>query len=374
MEKLKLLSRALLKENVKVLISNRKPALKKTDPLLPSRGTIEGIDYIYTSKPPYSGLNIFLKLISNFYGIFGELFLLIKLRKLNRLDAAIISSTHVVLLLYYRLLSKLLHFPLILSIAELHIAVPSKSLYHKFNNFLFDRFSFGIVDKVIPISEILEQRVQKFYPNKPTLKIPVLCDYSKFPTKSVNSEEKYFLFCGGAGYYEVIDFVVHAYEKIRQKEAFKLYLVINGNIAQMNRVKQSIIQSGHSSQIRLLSSLSYEELITLYQNAAALLIPLRDTLQDAARFPHKIGEYLAAQRPIITTNFGEIKLFFNDTINALICEKYDIFQYASKMEFVIKNPQKADVIGKEGYKLGLNTFHYEIYSNKLRQFIFPEKI
>ena len=53
----------------------------------------------------------------------------------------------------------------------------------------------------------------------------------------------------------------------------------------------------------------------MYKNATAHLIPLSNSIQDTARFPNKISEYLASAKPIITTDVGEIKHYFKDMDN-----------------------------------------------------------
>ena len=73
----------------------------------------------------------------------------------------------------------------------------------------------------------------------------------------------------------------------------------------------------------MFSNLTNRALNDLYKNAIALLIPLRPTLQDEARFPHKIGEYLASGNPVISTNYGEVKHYFQDGHDMLIASRYD---------------------------------------------------
>ena len=75
-----------------------------------------------------------------------------------------------------------------------------------------------------------------------------------------------------------------------------------------------------------------------YKNAKALLIPLRPITQDEARFPHKIGEYLASGNPAISTNYGEIKHYFKDQETMLIADSYQINDFAGKMQYILDFP------------------------------------
>ena len=111
------------------------------------------------------------------------------------------------------------------------------------------------------------------------------------------------------------------------------------------------------------------QLNTYYKNAMALLIPLRPTLQDKARFPHKIGEYLASGNPVVSTNYGEVSYYFKDEQNMLIAESYDIKLFAAKMQFVLEHTSEAQKIGANGKDLALNQFEYKQYGDRIIDFL-----
>jgi glycosyltransferase involved in cell wall biosynthesis len=178
----------------------------------------------------------------------------------------------------------------------------------------------------------------------------------------------YFIFCGAAVYIEVIKFIIDAFDILTENE-YLLYLVVNGNARQKEMVKKIIENSRRKESIKMYSELAYPDLIDLYVNAKGLLIPLRPTLQDNARFPHKIGEYVSSGNPMITTGFGEINQYFTDGLNALISDKYDRYSFAQKMQFVIDHPIKAREIGKSGKMIALNYFDHVKNSLVIRSFI-----
>ena len=150
-----------------------------------------------------------------------------------------------------------------------------------------------------------------------------------------------------------------------------LYMIISGGgIREMEFLQQEINRGFKNQPIKLFSGIPYKQLVDLYTNAMALLIPLRPTLQDTSRFPHKIGEYLASGNPVITTNVGEIKNYFEDGKTALIAEKYAIDSFKEKMQFVVENPEVSRDIGLNGRELGLAAFDYKIHGSRLQKFIY----
>jgi glycosyltransferase involved in cell wall biosynthesis len=99
------------------------------------------------------------------------------------------------------------------------------------------------------------------------------------------------------------------------------------------------------------------------------LIPLRPTYQDVARFPHKIGEYLASGNPVISTNYGEVKFYFKDMDNMLIADSYDVNEFAEKMRFVINNMSEVKKIGLNGRDLAWNKFNYKMQGGVIDNFL-----
>ncbi len=97
-----------------------------------------------------------------------------------------------------------------------------------------------------------------------------------------------------------------------------------------------IERSAVKERILIYSNVPYTDLINLYRNSEALIIPMRNTDQDKARFPHKISEYCASDRPIITNSIGEISNYFNES-NAYLCSEYDEQKYADVMDLLFLN-------------------------------------
>ena len=109
-------------------------------------------------------------------------------------------------------------------------------------------------------------------------------------------------------------------------------------------------------------------MIGYYKNAKALLIPIRDTEQDNARFPNKIAEYSAAKKPIITTNSGVVKRYFNEE-SAFISKNYCIKEYSSIIDLAIANPEIALKKSIKCYEIGRKHFDINSHSSNLDMFL-----
>jgi glycosyltransferase involved in cell wall biosynthesis len=244
------------------------------------------------------------------------------------------------------------------------------SVVRKANDYLFEKYLLRRMKGALPISELLKENFQKIAPGKPILKIPTICDFEKFNVPKKNIEEEYFLFCGAVEYREIIDFILQAFKLLDESLNIKLYLIASKGTPQQYLDLNQYLKDNHLLQkTKIFSNIPYSELVDLYVNASALLIPLRPTKQDAARFPHKIAEYSATGNPILTTNYGEVTHYFKDGENALIADSYDISKFAEKMKFVIKYPETAKKIGQKGKKLGTEEFSHIQYGQRLKDYL-----
>ncbi len=364
-ERQKLISKSLVACGVKVTVICRKGVHRQTD--IPPRGVYEGINYIYTSGTPLKPSGFVKRNFLKFIGIINEFRFMVAESSKHKIDAAIISTMLIPLIFYYKIISRLLGFKIILNYVEYSSAITMR-LKLQINNYFYDKYAVRLSDSVIPISDFLEEQVKKINPDKPYIKIPSICDFEKFNIDKSPFPDRYFLYCGVAHYREVIIFIIHSFNLI-ENDTYCLYLIINGSSASIEKIYEEIELSPKKHLIKTMSKLKYEELVNYYLNACAMLIPLRPTIQDIARFPHKIAEYTASRNPIITTSYGDIKKYFTDTENALVAPLYDENEFSEKMKFVINYPDKAKDIGNKGYDTGYMHFNYLSYGSKIVEMI-----
>lgn len=302
-------------------------------------------------------------------GFLREIWWLRDETKKRGIDFAILTTHNVYETMWYIFLSKVFRFKTILNYVEYHSDLEKK--WHEFNkrinNKLYDKLAPKYSDLIFPISEYLIQHVQKVSPGKPYLKIPGLTDFDRY-NDIVEVQGDYFLFCGAAAYKEIIFFIIDSYQRLGSI-ATQLYLVTNGSEQEMQEVASYIERSASGKNIRVLSRLTDQELYGYYKQAKALLIPLRPTLKDIARFPHKTGEYLGSGNPVISTNYGEMKKYFTDGKDMLLAEEYDVRQFSKKMRFVLDHPEIARKIGLQGQRLGWELFDYKHKALEINSFL-----
>jgi len=370
-QKMILISKGLVCAGNAVTIINRRGVHDKAaHPDLKAAGNYQGIDYIYTSGTPFRSNSFLVRNFLKIKTVFNEFAVLRKMSKNSELDYAVLSTNNFYHVLYYAFLSRICKFKTVFNYVEYYPGQQRKwfKFAKRLNDRLYDKFGPQLTDLILPISEFLIKNFQRSSPGKKYLKIPVLTDMERYDGIETVKVQDYFLFCGDASYDEIIKFNINAFEKLNAPSTF-LYLVIGGSDADKQAVKDYIADSDCKDRIRFLTRLTDKELSTYNKNAIALLIPLRPNQQDEARFPHKIGEYLASGSPVISSNYGEVRYYFKDMENMLIADSYDENLFAEKMQFVLDNPDVAKKIGIKGQHIARNIFDYRAMGVVMSEFL-----
>lgn len=331
----------------------------------------EGLLYVntawYNSRPDSFAKRNFNKIS----GYIGEFFFFLKKRE--KIGTAILYSNYFLEYPYYFLLSRIFGFKLVVQYVEMFSAIPGRnSFFTKINDKFIDRYISRFCDGVIAISDYLLLHIKKISPKKPVIKIPVLADFDKINAITIPVSKPYIMYCGTIYYFEVIDFIMSVFTLLKENKKYQdgLLLIISGDHdSNRQKLDSLILDSKFKDDIVVKSNIAHDELLSAYAAAEVLLIPLRNTIQDIARFPHKVGEYTAAKRPIVSTNIGEIKTYFKNNESAILAENYSIEEYYDKLVGGLSSSAKMNEIGKAGYSIGLKNFEYLTQGKEIKKFI-----
>jgi glycosyltransferase involved in cell wall biosynthesis len=202
------------------------------------------------------------------------------------------------------------------------------------------------------------------------VEVPILVDMAEQPQPhELPDAEPMVVFSGAPEYDETVGFIVRAMEYVWQRYPACRLMITGARpgdpAAESLRRRLVAHETGRDDRVQLRGYLPRRELLDLYQDAWALLIPLFDDVRSRARFPTKIGEYLASARPIVTTSIGEMARLFTDGENAFLCSAGDAEQYGLKICAVLADKEMADRVGAAGREFALAHFDYERHGRPL---------
>lgn len=351
----------LLSNTEDVVILNRYSAKKRetNDVGLVSKVVLQEI---IESRSTPNFVTIILFLISILY----EPFVLFSIHRKRRIDFLHLYSGHFFDFVFYYIISRLLGAKVAYEYVELRSEkITHPNLYHRVNNWLCEKYGPYFWDSCIVISDFLKQEVKRVNPKLPVIKVTPLCDFDQFESneQEVEIKEPYMMFCGSAGYFDVVKMIIDSYNKSVSKCKRKLLLILRGSDEQIKKVRK------YDNSIIIMSDLSYDRLIAYYKHAFALLIPLRETLEDAARFPNKVCEYTASHGLIVTTDFGEMKCFFHDGKNAVVANAFRVDSLVKCLDDIENGKYDLCRIKDNSFQTGIENFSIQAYREKLPTFL-----
>lgn len=297
--------------------------------------------------------------------IFCEPFVLWNIHREKKIDFLHIYSGHYFDFVIYRIIAKLIGAKIVYEYVEYRSGKPSRGLYHKINNYLCDFHGAKLWDACIVISNFLKDKALMVNPKLPVIKVTPIGDFNLFESnkKNIDIEDEYIMFCGHAVYYDVVKLIIDSFRASQIRQTKKLLLVLGGSQSQVQRVKE------YGKECIIKSKLPYDELIAFYKHAFALMIPLRNTIEDTARFPNKICEYTAAHGLIITTANGEMNYYFKNGDNAIVAEECSVPAIAQRLNEIEYGKYDLDKIRDNSYKTGIENFSIEAYREKIYNFL-----
>jgi glycosyltransferase involved in cell wall biosynthesis len=223
-------------------------------------------------------------------------------------------------------------------------------------------------DGVICISRFLEEWVQqeniRTGRNVRSLYVPILVDVNEIKPAVAAPAGRSVLFAGSSAYDDTLRFLLAAMEGVWARYP-DCQLVITGGATEATL---GPTVKGHGKNIRYAGYVERSVLLREYSEASVLTIPLFDDVRSRARFPTKLGEYLASGRPVVTNRVGEIPRFLTDGVSACVTEPGDPAAFAGAICRLLEHPDKGQKMGRQGREIAEREFHYANYGAKLCDF------
>ena len=298
--------------------------------------------------------------------------------KQYKIDAIIVPCECITeILCTLKIFSKINNIPIIAHIVEYRPSLPGYN--YNIRKKIRWKFLVKFADAYIVISKWLMNKLSIY--KKPLFYLPIIFDPSMVDIivdkirnisdiKIINmfSQKPVLIYSSSSNYADLLEFSLKALSFLKDQD---FLLVITGNYTEeQKKYWQSIIKTLNLENKVIFSGyLKEKEFFTLMKNSTALLIPLLNNVQHQARFPQKILDYIYLEKPIISTKVGEIGEHFIDGETAFLDDTITPQGYSKKIEFVLKNPNKAEIVAKNAKKYILTNFHYLKCTKDLKSFI-----
>ena len=361
------INKILALSGFRVLVVNKEFSREASLEQFHNGGQIEAITTLRRPVKSYTLASYLRKMTSLL-----DFFAILRHNGLRRIDFIIVYTYSVNSFFLFYLYSKIFRSKLILDYVERRSEMEIRKKFFSFrlNDYLFERYAFRFLDGAFVISDYLKKELLKFINEQRIYTLPPLCNFNRFNYATAEVDSKYLLYCGTTDYRKVADFIVDAYIKAAIDDRFKLVIVLSGDPEVVYFYRKKLKSNPN---IEFYTSISREELITKYKGATALLIPMRPVVQDIARFPQKVSEYVASGRVIISNAIGEIGHYFKHNENALLACDYDVDDYVTLLKEMADGVYNLERIAANAYEMGRQLFDETSHVEPLSRFLLSMK-
>lgn len=142
----------------------------------------------------------------------------------------------------------------------------------------------------------------------------------------------------------------------------QLHLLVIGGAPKL--VEAQARRAGVADRLHAPGRVSDADLPHYLAACDALVLPLEDNLTNRGRWPHKLGDMIAAQRPVIVSRGGEFPALLEHHAAALIVE-HSPAAFARAMTEVVADPARFAAMARRGRALVEQRLNWDVIGGEL---------
>lgn len=235
---------------------------------------------------------------------------------------------------------------------------------------------FPQLDGIISISDTLLNLAKKYtHPSCEHIKVPIMVEFEKYylPDYSEKAEVP-FIFHSGTLYQQKdgILGMIEAFGMALNKIETPIKFISTGDMSKSphkNELHALIAQYHLEDKIVFTGYLSDLEMKEYLSKAKMVIINKYRTQQNNYCFSTKLGEYLAAAKPVVITRVGEAMNWLENGKSAYVVEPEDTEALADAIVHVFTHRDESHQIGLAGQNVCLRNFDYKVWSKPLVTFL-----
>ena len=163
-----------------------------------------------------------------------------------------------------------------------------------------------------------------------------------------------------------LDFLTRAVVEILGRDP-TAHLVTAG--ADLSVLPEAVERAGLQARLHMLGFIPYSSLERVLACADAFLLPFTSRPVNLGRFPNKLGDYLAAGRPIVTHPTGDMEAWIGST-GAGILASEDPVEFADEVIRLMNDPRRCLKMGRQARRLAEGELSWSTLAARVEGFYY----
>jgi glycosyltransferase involved in cell wall biosynthesis len=166
----------------------------------------------------------------------------------------------------------------------------------------------------------------------------------------------------GTGQFDV-DVALSAFGVVSHQMPDARFLLVGKKTEPLDRIVNKLSLSG-----KVISTgwCPQNDLINYLSSTDVFVLPMRDNAVNQARWPNKIGEYMAMARPTVCSRVGDVAELVDRERIGLVAEN-DPVQFGTTILALLKDSPLADEMGKRARRVAERQFDVAVQGSQIEQ-------
>ena len=196
----------------------------------------------------------------------------------------------------------------------------------------YERIYVNLADEIIVVVEESKDRIvdlgadpKKIHIVSNTLNL----EEFDFEIEPKTNSKTIFSYAGGVTYHRGLQYVVEAVSKVKN-DNFEVWIVGNG--AYLSTLEEQTKNLGVEDNVRFFGWQDRNKLLKIVSESDVALIPHIKSDHTDSTIPHKLFQYMFAEKPILASNCSPIERIINETSSGIIYPFNDVAELAKKID------------------------------------------
>jgi len=186
-------------------------------------------------------------------------------------------------------------------------------------------------------------------------------------TQNIKARLPVVLYLGGMKHSRGSKLMLEAFSLVLQ-EIPQARLMLVGPFAPSaleKEVRDDIVRLDIQNAVTVIGEVPFEKVPTYLTEAAIGWVPFQPVSKYQKNIPTKLFEYMAYALPVVSSNLKSVQPFIHQGENGYLVAAEDPHAHAHAIMEILKNPQKANHMGRNGQKMVGQNFRWELMEERL---------
>lgn len=174
------------------------------------------------------------------------------------------------------------------------------------------------------------------------------------------------MFIGGFYAWHDLQLLLESFSKVLQQvPCARLILVGSGRTYQA--VEAKVLEYGLRQAVIMTGVIDHEQVPGFLSVADVVVAPCPRTSTRFWGSPLKLFEYMAAGKPVVASQAGQIAEVIQDGVNGLLVEPGDVEGFANAILVILNDPRKREFLGRNARRQAVEQHSWERYVERLEE-------